>query len=114
MARRRAKVAESYEDGSTPTGEDAAALNLPADLGFAAARELHSALLPLRTRQQVVFGASEVERMSTAAVLVIVSFLNARAEMNPPATVTGASGAFVDAFSELGLFASLMRMEFLT
>lgn len=108
MARRGTRVAEP----GVASGDDAGAVALPADLGFAAAHDLHSTLLALRACGQVVLDASKVERMSTAAVLTIVSFLNARTGINPPATVTGASGAFVDAFSELGMFASLMRMEF--
>jgi anti-anti-sigma regulatory factor len=87
---------------------------LEADLGFAAARALHATLLPLRDQSAVVFDASRVERLSTAGVLVIVSFLNARADRTPPAAVLNPSGAFVDAFSDLGLFSSLMRMEFRT
>jgi anti-anti-sigma regulatory factor len=115
MARRRAEVAKPDEGLSAPAEAGGAArVDLPADLGFAAARELHATLLPLRSAGRVVLDASRVERMSTAGVLVIVSFLNARPDFTPPAAVTGASGAFVDTFSELGLFASLMRMEFLT
>lgn len=133
MARQRAEVALLDEDtpssaekdalprgqdGASPPGNaptaDVASLALAADLNFAAARDLHAALLPLKDRARVEIDAAKVERMSTAAVLVIVSFLNARTEVNPPATVVGASGAFIDAFSELGLFACLMRMEFAT
>jgi hypothetical protein len=89
-----------------PDPPDEERVILPADLGFAAARELHARLLAVADRPAVLIEAGAVERMSTAAVLVLVSFLT------PPAAVEGASGAFVDTFSELGLFASLMRMEF--
>ena len=85
---------------------------LPAELGFAAARALHAELLAVRDLPLVVLDAAAVERLSTAGVLVLVSFLNARAALTPPAAVVNPSGAFVDAFSELGLFATLMRMEF--
>lgn len=87
---------------------------LPQDVGYVAAKALHAQLMAIRDRSQVVFDAAAVQRLSTAAVLVVISFLNARAEMSPPAEVVNPSGAFVDAFSELGLFRSLMQMEFRT
>lgn len=87
---------------------------LPQDVGYVAAKALHAELLALRGRAQVTFDAAAVQRLSTAAVLVVISFLNARADMSPPAEVVNPSGPFVDAFSELGLFRSLMRMEFRT
>ncbi len=87
---------------------------LEAELGFVAAKALHKTLLDLRDRGGVVLDASPVEKMSTAAVLVLTSFVNARADLAPPAAVQNPSGPFVDAFSELGLFSSLMRMEFRT
>lgn len=87
---------------------------LPQDVSYVASKALHAELLAARGRSRVVFDAGAVQRLSTAAVLVVISFLNARAEMSPPAEVVNPSGAFVDAFSELGLFRSLMRMEFRT
>lgn len=87
---------------------------LPQDVGYVAARALHAELLAVRGHAKVVFDAAAVQRLSTAAVLVVISFLNARADVSPPAEVVNPSGAFVDAFSELGLFRSLMRMEFRT
>jgi hypothetical protein len=85
---------------------------LPPELGFDAATALHAVLLPLRDRSEAILAAGAVERISTAAVLVILSFINAREDRSPPAIVEHASGAFIDAFSELGLFPGLMRMEF--
>jgi hypothetical protein len=110
-------MAEQALDAGRAPDESAAAearIVLASDLGFAAARDLHRELSAVATRPKVVFEAGGVERMSTAAVLVIVSFLNAREAFSPPAAVERAPGPLVDAFSELGLFGSLMRMEFRT
>lgn len=111
MARRAKKTAApaqpAPDQAETP-------IVLAADLGFAEARALHGTLLARQDAAEVVLDAEGVERMSTAAVLVLVSFLNARAERTPPAAVVNPSGVFVDAFSDLGLFAALMRMEFRT
>jgi anti-anti-sigma regulatory factor len=109
MARRAKRVA-----ATTETEASAAKVDLPVDLGFVAARELHGQLLGLRERSEVVLDASRVERLSTAGMLVLISFLNARQDRTPPAAVVNPTGAFVDTFSELGLFAALMRMEFRT
>lgn len=93
---------------------DAATIDLAPELDFVAARALHARLMEVRGAEAVVLDARKVETFSTAAVLVLVSFLNARLQMKPPAAVLSPSGAFVDAFSELGLFGTLMRMEFRT
>jgi anti-anti-sigma regulatory factor len=79
---------------------------------YAEAGLLLDRLRAAKDAPEVILEAGAVERMSTSAVLVIVSFLNARADRVPPAAVLGASGAFVDAFSDLGLFSDLMKMEF--
>ena len=93
---------------------DPAIIELPPDIGFVAARGLHERLLAVRNVSDVAFDASKVESLSTAALLVLVSFLNARGDRTPPAAVVNPSGPFVDAFSELGLFGNLMKMEFRT
>lgn len=55
--------------------------------------------------------ASEVENPSTPYILAIVAAARVRAEAGAPAVVTSPSPAFVDAFSDLGLFGDLMKME---
>lgn len=55
--------------------------------------------------------ASEVENVSTPYILAIVGAARARAEAGSPAAVRSPSPAFVDAFSDLGLFGDLMKME---
>jgi anti-anti-sigma regulatory factor len=112
MARRPAARTRS----KTPARDALApvAVTLPVDLDFPAAGQLREALLAARDAAAVEIDAGVVERISTAGVLVLISFLNARADRTPPATVLRPSGAFVDAFSDLGLFQDLMRMEFRT
>ncbi len=105
-------MASGKDSGEAVAGSGSVALT--GEIGFVQARDLHAQLLQLRESADVVIDASSVERLSAAAVMVLMSFLNARAEMQPPAAVLNPSGAFVDAFSELGLFGSLMRMEFRT
>lgn len=87
---------------------------LPPTIGFVEARQLHQTLLAVRDAPEVILDAGAVETLSTAGVLVLVSFLNARDDLTPPAAVLNPAGGFVDAFSEIGLFDRLMRMEFRT
>jgi hypothetical protein len=101
--------------GSGNAGESGAlVVELSPDMGYVAAKDLHARLMGVTHAPDVTLDASNVEKLSTAAVLVITSFLNAREAFTPPAAVKSPSGPFVDAFSELGLFGSLMRMEFRT
>lgn len=55
--------------------------------------------------------ASEVDNVSTPYILAIVAAARARAAAGEPAVVASPSPAFVDAFSDLGLFGDLMKME---
>lgn len=107
-----ATEAKQGDAGAGPEGERH--VLLPAVLDYAAAEDLRDELVAVRDVPVVVLDASAVTGMSTAAVLVILGFLNARAELSPPAVVRDPAGPFVDAFSQLGLFANLMRMEFRT
>ncbi len=109
-----APATEAKQGGAGAGSEDEGHILLPAALDFAAAEGLRDELVALRDLPVVVLDASAVTGMSTAAVLVILGFLNARTEFSPPAVVRDPAGPFVDAFSQLGLFADLMRMEFRT
>ena len=114
---RRKKPAEPVPEPDEPEVAAAPApvvVALPEQLGYAAAGTLHANLLAVKDNPDVVLDASAVARLSTAGVLVLVSFLNAREAMTPPAAVINPPGPFVDAFSNLGLFSKLMRMEFRT
>jgi len=87
-------------------------ITLPAEVNYTAANHLLTQLRAARDADEVVIDAGAVARISTAAVLVLLSFLRTRADRKPPAVVHNPTGEFVDAFSELGLFSSLMQMEF--
>lgn len=60
----------------------------------------------------ICFDARAVEELSTAYALVLASLVRARPEEAPKVGLIGPSAAFVDAFSDLGLFQDLMKMEF--
>ena len=63
---------------------------------------------------EFVVDASAVEQLTTPLVLALVAAARARAEGGAPLAVARPSPAFVDAFSDLGLFQDLMKMEFRT
>lgn len=109
MAAARRKRVEAPAAAAEP---QAVTIALPPKVDFIEARRLHEALSGACEAPELVLDAGAVEQLSTAAVLVLVSYLNAREAITPPAAVLNPSGAFVDAFSELGLFDKLMRMEF--
>lgn len=111
---RRAAARKAGRTTARAAADAPVAVALPADLDFAAAGQLRETLLAAREAPAVEIDAGAVERISTAGVLVLIGFLNARPDVTPPATVLNPSGAFVDAFSDLGLFQDLMRMEFRT
>ncbi|SFI11709.1 STAS domain-containing protein [Albimonas pacifica] len=74
-------------------------------------QELLDWLLAAPAGAPLTLDASEVDNISTPYVLAIVAAARARAEAGSPAVVTSPSPAFVDAFSDLGLFGDLMKME---
>ena len=85
-------------------------IEIGAVAGLAAAAPLQAALLAaIERRLPVVIDASAVTSLSAACVQVLVSGARALAEAAVPFTVRQPSDAFVDAFSDLGLFAQLME-----
>ena len=83
-------------------------IGVVADL--AAAAPLRAALLAaIERRLPVVIDASAVTSLSAACVQVLVSGARALADAAVPFTLRQPSDAFVDAFSDLGLFAQLME-----
>ena len=75
-----------------------------------AAAPLRAALLAaLERRLPVIIDASAVTSLSAACVQVLVSGARDLAEAAVPFTLRQPSDAFVDAFSDLGLFAQLME-----
>lgn len=58
------------------------------------------------------FDASEVSSIDGAAVLTIANIAKTAAAKGAPVAVRAPTSEFVDAFSDLGLYEDLMRMEF--
>lgn len=85
---------------------------LPSRLRTPEAEELAETLREAASASELVFDAREVDDIGAAAVACIVSTLRAREDFSPPAAILSPSPAFVDAFSDLGLFQDLMKMEF--
>ncbi len=94
--------------------EQAHTVEIPASAGLQEAVELADTLKALEPSTPLVFDASNVEAISTPYILTIVSALKSRADIQPPAQVAKPANAFLDGFSDLGLFQDLMKMEFLT
>lgn len=86
---------------------------LPAKAGLIEAQALLGELAGTDAATAAMrFEASAVEELSTAYALVLTSLLRARDPAAPKIGLVAPSPAFVDAFSDLGLFQDLMKMEF--
>lgn len=90
------------------------AILLAGDCDLAEAERLFDKISDVPAEETVVFDASEIEQMSTPCVLAIVSAINHRPDVTPPAAVIQPAQPFIDAFQELGLFKDMMKMEFRT
>jgi hypothetical protein len=88
-------------------------IDLPETAGMDAAVKLAKKLKGLGGKP-VVLRADAVETMSTPYVLTLVSAVRSRDEDATAIQVENPSPPFMDAFSDLGLFGDLMKMEFLT
>ena len=97
------------DDGAEPSGGEPVRLH-----GRARHEETEELLGWLRAAPAgapLILDASAVDNVSTPYVLAIVAAARLRADAGSPAIVTSPSPAFVDAFSDLGLFGDLMKME---
>lgn len=93
---------------------DGFSVTLPPVLGVEAAAELVDALREADQSRPMTMQAAGVETVSTAYVLALVSLLNSRPADAPKVGVVDPAAPFLDAFSDLGYFGELMKMEFLT
>lgn len=112
-----AEDAVAEEDDGVETSDDAegageVTLSLPAKLRLVEAEELLDALRAVPADAILVLDAGEVEDIATPGVLAIVSAIRTRGDDSPATAVERPTPAFVDAFSDLGLFQDLMKMEF--
>lgn len=84
---------------------------LPPDCGLPETEDLIDALNAADV-QSIVLDASQVEKMSAPCALAVVSLLRHADASDAKVAVISPAPPFVDAFSELGLFQDLMKMEF--
>ena len=101
------------EDGETenPEAEGPGAILLPPDCGLKETEEFLDALQNADPKA-ICVDASEVEKMSAACVLTVISAIKEADAQSGKIAVIKPAPAFVEAFSDLGFFQDLMKMEF--
>lgn len=105
----------SSEDTDTPAPDAKAQsdiLVLPAKSSIDHLEDVMAALKASGTEPGLKIDASAVEKISTPIILAILSAATTRLDLKPPATLINPSSEFVDAFTDLGFFQDLMKMEF--
>ncbi len=85
---------------------------LPERCGAAAAHDLAAAGRALDPGARMRIDAGAVGRMSCAVIVALVSLAEAAAETGGAVIIRAPTGAFTDAFADLGLFEALMNMQF--
>jgi len=107
--------ADGPPEPDTPTPRPVAGtFAIPARMRPEDAEEMLARLKGADPADPLAVDASAVETLSTPAVLGLVAAARARAEEGGALAVERPSPAFIDAFSDLGLFHDLMKMEFRT
>ncbi|MEM9196917.1 MAG: hypothetical protein AAGD12_03600 [Pseudomonadota bacterium] len=103
--------AEADATSDDPAAEPALHV-LPARLALREAQHLLDELADSDPDAPRSFDAQAVAEISTGFALVLASLLRARSPEAAKIRLIRPSPAFVDAFSDLGLFQDLMKMEF--
>ncbi len=85
---------------------------LPERCGASAAHDLVAAGRALDPGARMRIDAGAVARMSCATVVALISLARAAAGTGGAVIIRAPTDAFTDAFADLGLFESLMNMEF--
>lgn len=85
---------------------------LPERCGASAAHDLVAAGRALAPGARLRIDAGAVARMSCATIVALISLAQTATQTGGAVIVRTPTGAFNDAFADLGLFASLMNMEF--
>ncbi len=85
---------------------------LPERCSASAAHDLVAAGRALDPGARMRIDAGAVARVSCAAIVVLISLARAAAGNGGAVIVSATTDAFTDAFADLGLFESLMNMEF--
>jgi anti-anti-sigma regulatory factor len=65
----------------------------------------------LEKSSEVVMDAASVERMSTASIQILLAYFDAARQLSISVSVQSPSVAFVDAFNDLGLAASISNRQ---
>ena len=87
-------------------------ITLPERCSVTTAQELFTAGTALPAGGRLLVDAATVTRMSCATIVALISVTQAIAPTDGKVVIQSPSGAFTDAFSDLGVFESLMKMEF--
>ena len=85
---------------------------LPERCGASAAHDLVAAGRALDPGARLRIDAGAVARMSGATVVALISLARTVVGTGGAVIIRAPTGAFTDAFADLGLFESLMNMEF--
>ncbi len=89
-----------------------AEFTLPERCGASAAHDLVAAGRALDPGARMRIDAGAVARMSCATVVALISLARVATQTGGAVIVCAPTNAFTDAFADLGLFESLMNMEF--
>ncbi len=91
---------------------DESEIVLPATLGIEETCEIADKMREAGPEAGLTLDATAVEQMSTPFVLTLLAAIAERGDTGPKLSIKNPSGVFTDAFSDLGLFGDLMKMEF--
>lgn len=90
----------------------AAEFTLPERCGASVAHDLVTAGRALAPGAQLRVEADLVARISCASIVALISVAQAATEAGGAVVIRAPTNAFTDAFADLGLYESLMNMEF--
>lgn len=94
--------------------DDGSAIVIPAKTRLPEAEALVETIRNLPDDTPLIFDCSQVEEIGTPYIIAMISALHLREGQTPPAKAINPPAQFIDAFSDLGLFQDLMKMEFQT
>lgn len=97
-----------------PAADEGRRIVVPDAATLADAIDLSGLIRGAGPEDMLVFEASGARMLSTPYILTMVSLARHRQDGAPPVVIANPSSAFLDAFTDLGLFQDLMKMEFRT
>ena len=95
-------------------GDAATEIALPEVVGLDATVDIVDRLRAAAPGAAVCLDAAAVEQMSTPFVLTLAAAVAEQGDGGPKLTIRNPTAAFTDAFTDLGLFSELMKLEFAT